>query len=71
MTNGSMAPRKCPACYYHRDGEAVSTWLADIECHQKSSAFKYIPSEQWRISEEGAKQGCTREGARGKTGGSI
>ena len=21
---------------------------ADIECHQKSSAFKYILSEQWR-----------------------
>ena len=20
---------------------------ADIECHQKSSPFKYIPSEQW------------------------
>ena len=32
-----------------RDGGAVSTWArADVECHQKSSAFKYIPFEQWR-----------------------
>ena len=30
-------------------GGAVSTWgEADIKCHQKSSAFKYIPFEQWR-----------------------
>ena len=33
-----------------RDGEEVSRWGggADIECHQKSSVFKYISSEQWR-----------------------
>ena len=64
MTNGSMAPRKCPACYYHRDGEAVSTWSADIECHQKSSAFKYIPSEQWQISGGEGKTGLHQGGCK-------
>ena len=48
---------------------------ADSECHQKLLAFNYKLFEQWHsqgwIFEGGAKQGCTREGARGKTRGSI
>ena len=40
----------------------------DIKCHQKSSAFKYISFEPGSNLWGGAKQGCTRESARGKQG---
>ena len=40
------------AIYYFTTGTAEQFQHggggADIECHLKSSAFKYIPSEQWR-----------------------
>ena len=49
---------------FHHGGRAY------IKCHQKSWALKYLPFEQLRSQGRffrGTKQGCTREGARGKT----
>ena len=37
---------------------------ADNECHQKSSAFKYIPCDQWRS--QGSDAGCKRAVALGE-----
>ena len=66
-------------CYHfinpHRDGRAVSTWgggliLNDIRSHQHSSTY-HLSSGIARVKSWGAKQGCTREGTRGKIGSSI